>query len=392
MDGNRELEQLDAEARALKATLMRYMSEALIEDQGLNKLTAELTKIVQASQRHAVDAATRAEQRMQALSTTVESVRGELREIRTLVNDQASKRKKTLDMDVLTEQLDRLQLEVRKLATGLQLKEARGASATEAGPPRRAQPRAPGSRRTAGLPVWQFAAPLSALLVISIGYNVWQATRSSAPLAEVAAPPKGVAKPLTPAVQMPSAVIQPAFANVAAVALPDPKQEAWNKIWRAALELPLQQCWPDTKSNAKVSKFRDCACVVSDKTQAEKNPSDKDRPDKDRPDKDRPDKDKVDKEVACEVTSKWSAEASLAALQAVLSVAAAKPITIDAKVGAGTFSAIDLVIKDCGFKDAGLTRAIEELRTTRGKPAGEGKEPPAQQILGFLQKNLHSCR
>ena len=376
MDGNRELEQLDAEARALKATLMRYMSEALIEDQGLNKLTAELTKIVQASQRHATESAARAEQKIQALTTTVEALRGEVREMRTLVNDQTGKRKKTSDMDVLTEQLDRLQLEVRKLATGL----ARGAGAAVAvdvdPPARRPQPRAKPSRLPAGLSVWRFAAPLAALLVISIGYNVWQATRSSEPKAAVIQPPSVVAKPPppTPKVQAPSAAVQPAVANVAAIALPDVKQEAWNKIWKAALELPLQQCWPDAKSNAKVSKFRDCACPPADKG------------------RDKSDKDKSDREVACEVTSKWSAEASVAALQAVLSVAAAKPITIDAKVGAGTFNAIDLVVKDCGFKEPALTRSIEELRTTRGKAPGEGKEPAAQQILGFLQKNLHSCR
>jgi hypothetical protein len=374
MDGNRELEQLDAEARALKATLMRYMSEALIEDQGLNKLTAELTKIVQTSQRHATESAARAEQKLQALTTTVEALRGEMR---TLVSDQTSKRKKTLDMDVLTEQLDRLQLEVRKLATAV----ARGTSAAVAvdadPPPRRAPSRATPSRSRAGLPVWRFAAPLAALLVISIGYNVWQATRSAEPRAEVTQPPQVVPKPLPTTPAAPSAGVQPAVANVAEVLLPDVKQEAWNQVWKAALELPLQQCWPDAKSNAKVSKFRDCACPQSDKTQSDKN---------------RADKDKADKEMACEFTPKWSAEASLAALQAVLSVAAAKPITIDAKVGAGTFNAIDLVIKDCGFKEPALTRSIEELRTTRGKAPGEGKEPAAQKILGFLQKNLHSCR
>jgi len=224
----------------------------------------------------------------------------------------------------------------------------------------------------------RFAAPLAALLVISIGYNVWQATRSTEPRAEVTQPPQVVPKPLpmTPAAA-PSAGVQPAVANVAEVLLPDVKQEAWNKVWKAALELPLQQCWPDAKSNARVSKFRDCACPQSDKTQSDKN---------------RTDKDKADKEMACELTSKWSAEASVAALQAVLSVAAAKPVTIDAKVGAGTFNAIDLVIRDCGFKEPALTRSIEELRTTRGKAPGEGKEPAAQQILGFLQKNLYSCR
>ena len=374
MDGNRELEQLDAEARALKATLMRYMSEALIEDQGLNKLTAELTKIVQASQRHAAESAARAEQKLQALTTTVEALRGELREMRTLVNDQSSKRKKTLDMDVLTEQLDRLQLEVRKLGSGLQSKDARGAGtpvAVDVDPPsRRAQPRGRAARfPAAGLPVWKFAVPLAAVLLISIGYNVWQANRSSEPKAEVAqaSPPTVVAKPPppTPAAPASSGAVQPSVANVAAVALPDVKQVAWDKIWKAALELPLQQCWPDAKSNAKVGKFRDCAC---------------------------PTLEKGNKEVACEVTSKWSAEASVAALQAVLSVAAAKPITIDAKVGAGTFNAIDLVVKDCGFKEPALTKSIEELRITRGKSPGEGKEPAAQQILGFLQKNLHSCR
>jgi hypothetical protein len=219
--------------------------------------------------------------------------------------------------------------------------------------------------------VWRFAAPLAALLVLSIGYNVWQATRSTEPRAEVTQPPQVVAKPLpTPAA--PSVAVQPAVANVAEVLLPDVKQEAWNKVWKAALELPLQQCWPDAKSNARVSKFRDCVCPQSDKN--------------------RTDKDKADKEMACELTSKWSAEASVAALQAVLSVAAAKPITIDAKVGAGTFNAIDLVIRDCGFKEPALTRSIEELRTTRGKAPGEGKEPAAQQILGFLKKNLYSCR
>jgi hypothetical protein len=377
MDGNRELEQLDAEARALKATLMRYMSEALIEDQGLNKLTAELTKIVQASQRLAADSAARSEQKIQALTTTVEALRGELREMRTLVNDQAGKRKKVLDLDVVTEQLDRLQLEVRKLATGLQSREARGAGAPVAvdvdPPPRRPQPRARASRVSGRLPLLRFAAPLAALLLISIGYNVWQATRSSEPHAEATEPPPRAStqpEPTAPPVQAPAALsagVQPAIANVAAVALPDVKQAAWDKIWKAALELPLQQCWPDAKSNAKVSKFRDCACPTLDKGRA-------------------------DKEVACEVTSKWSAEASVAALQAVLSVAAAKPITIDAKVGTGTFNAIDLVIKDCGFKEPVLTRSIEELRATRGKAPGEGKEPAAQQILGFLQKNLHSCR
>jgi hypothetical protein len=376
MDGNRELEQLDAEARALKATLMRYMSEGLIEDQGLNKLTAELTKIVQSSQRHATESAARAEQKIQALTTTVEALRGEMR---TLVSDQAGKRKKTPDMEVLTEQLDRLQLEVRKLTAAV----TRGTSAAVAvdadPPPRRGQSRAKSPRIHAGLPVWRFAGPLAALLVISIGYNVWQASRSAEPKAEVTQPPEVVAKPppQTPGVQAASAPVQPAVLNVAGVALPDLKLEAWSKVWKAALELPLQQCWPDAKSNAKVSKFRDCACPQSDKTQSDKN---------------RTDKDKADKEMACEFTSKWSAEASIAALQAVLSVAAAKPITIDAKVGAGTFNAIDLVIKDCGFKEPALTRAIEELRTTRGKALAQGKEPAAQQILGFLQKNLHSCR
>src|SRR5262245_27008328 len=70
MDGNREREQLDAEARALKATLMRYMSEAMLEDQGLGKLSAELTKLVQASQRHAAESTARSEQKVQALAAT----------------------------------------------------------------------------------------------------------------------------------------------------------------------------------------------------------------------------------------------------------------------------------------------------------------------------------
>jgi hypothetical protein len=374
MDGNRELEQLDAEARALKATLMRYMSEALIEDQGLNKLTAELTRIVQASQRHATEAAARTEQKIQALATTVDSLRGELREMRTLVSEAPSKRKKNLDMDVLTEQLDRLQLEVRRLASGLQGKDARGASQAVAvdvdPPPRRAQPRSRSARLPpVGLPMWKFAAPLAALLLISIGYNVWQAMRATEPKAEVAQASslRAAAKPpaATTAGPAPSAAVQPAVVNVAAVAMPDVKQAAWDKIWKAALEVPLQQCWPGSTSNAKVSKFRDCACPAAGKG---------------------------DKEVACEVTSKWSAETSVAALQAVLSVAAAKPMTIDAKVGAGTFNALELVVKDCGFKEPAFTKSIEELRTTRGKSPGEGKESAAQQILGFLQKNLHSCR
>jgi hypothetical protein len=82
----------------------------------------------------------------------------------------------------------------------------------------------------------------------------------------------------------------------------------------------------------------------------------------------------------------------VAALQAVLSVAAAKTITIDARAGAGTFNAIDLLVRDCGFKDAALTQAIDELRATRGKAAAGSGEPATHQILGFLKKNLHSCR
>ncbi len=390
MEGNRELEQLDAEARALKATLMRYLSEALLEDPGLGKLTAELTRITQASQRHSVEATARAEQKIQALAASVDAVRAEMRtlltqshehvvrEVRAVVAEQLNKKKKAEPADEVAERLDRLQLEVRNLARALQMNQPRAVAADVDAEPRRGRrPMAARARMPGNWSNWialGYAAPLAALLVVSVGYNVWQATRKPPILAAVTMPERtkplaGKTTPAAPAASPNTALASP-IEQAAAVSAAL-KQTAWDNLWKSALELPLQQCWPEAKSTAKVAKFRDCACPVS---------------------KDSVPKDKTDKDAACEWSPKWSGEASAAALQAVLSVAAAKTITIDAKVGTGTFNAIDVLVRDCGFKDAALTAAIEELRTTRGKAPADGREPATAQILGFLKMNLHSCR
>jgi hypothetical protein len=391
MDGNRELEQLDAEARALKATLMRYMSEAMLEDQGLSKLSAELTKIVQASQRHSAESTARSDQKVQGLAGTVDALRAEVRtllhqshehivrEVRTVVSEQLSKKKKVSDADEIAERLDRLQLEVRNLARSLQNREARPAAATarpvaidvDDAPARRGKRVAAPQERMATLASWRIAAPLAVLFAVSVGCTVWWATRpvrppletaptASLPTSKVPAPPAMVVDKAP--VQNIVVPAQPPDPGPAAVA-PTLKQGAWDAIWKGALDLPMQQCWFEAKSNAKAgSKFRDCACP------------------------------KAEKEAACEWSAKWSAEASVAALQAVLSVAAAKTMTIDARAGTGTFNAIELLVRDCGFKDAALTKSIEELRATRGKVLAGGGEPATHQILGFLKKNLHSCR
>jgi hypothetical protein len=359
---------------------MRYLSEALIEDQGLNKLTAELTRIVQTSQRHSAESTARAEQKLQALGSTVETLRGELRtlvhqsqeqllrEVRSLVSEQFGKRsQKILETDALTEQLDRLQVEVRTLARGLRA----GGRAADLDRSAGKSPRAvPGRKRVfTEWGTWRFTAPLVALLALSIGYNVWQATRPiTSPATVKSALPLEMSsrQPARPQLSPPTSV--PPVA--AAVAVPSANQSAWDMVWKAALELPLQQCWPQAKSNAKVSSFRDCVCAESDARSSDTT---------------------VTHDTVCEWSAKWSAEASVAALQAVLSVAAAKPVTIDARVGSGTFNAMELLVRDCGFKEPALTQAIEELRTTRGK-AGDGREPATHQILGFLKKNLGSCR
>jgi len=391
MDGNRELEQLDTEARALKATLMRYMSEAMLEDHGLGKLSAELTKIVQGSQRHSAESTARGEQKVQALATAVEALRAEMRtllnqshehivrEVRAVLNEQLTKKLKKAPeaADEVSERLDRLQIEMRNLARSLQARPNSAASRPVAvdldvePPPRRAKRATPQHARTPALGSWRIAAPLAALLAISVGYNVWQARRAPRPQPETETA-RAAAQPV-PKVAAPAAAKNVAVQNVTAILNPpDPvpstvpptvTQAAWDNIWKTALDLPMQQCWFEGKSNAKAgTKFRDCACP------------------------------KADKGAACEWTAKWSAEASVAALQAVLSVAAAKTITIDAKAGAGTFNAIDLLVRDCGFKDAALMQSIDELRATRGKAPAGGAEPAAQQILGFMKKNLHSCR
>lgn len=386
MDGNRELEQLDAQARALKATLLRYLSESMLEDQGLGKLSAELTKIVQAAQRHSAEVSARSEQKVAA---AVDGLRAEVRaalaqaneqivrEVRAAVNDQLTKKLKKGGADAgdpLAEQIERLQSEVRALTRSLQARGGAQPAAIDEPPPRRATQarRAPPKQfDLARFSPWQIATPLVAVLALSFGINVWQATRSD--------PAAGAAKP-TPqaAVQKKPAATNQGVSSVidlvkppdpAPVLVPDAKQAAWDKVWKSALELSMQQCWLDAKSNAKAgtgTKFRDCAC-----------PSKTDS--------------KADKEMPCEWSAKWSPDASLAALQAVLSVAAAKPMTIDAKAGAGTFNAIDLLVRDCGFKDPVFTQAVEELRTTKGKPAGSG-EPATHVILSFMKKNLSACR